>query len=502
VKAHLLYEARDFDFDAGLPPNADDLAGDLNLAPVLEAMAAGDELVFEVAKKVVLTGLDVPDEIYYRQWVLADCLAWPETIREVYAIAGDALADRRGIWAISARRPASILSGAVKQLEAYRDPLERLRRIADEHVGRFGSTGLTRLCQTLQRDLDDAYFAEIDDHLDRLRFSGSTLLSARLGRDNSGVGYVLRSPERGRSRWTARLGIGSRSSYSFTIPPRDEAGAEALDDLRSRVLNPVADAAARAAAHIKSYFALLRAELAFYVGCLNLADRLASVSAPPSFPTPEPCQRVFSCAGLCDASLALALGDQAVDNDVETGGKPLVVITGANSGGKSTFLRSVGLAQLMMQAGMFVLARYYRASVHPRVFTHFAREEDASMRSGRLDDELGRMSTIADAVTPGSLVLFNESFAATNEREGSEIGRQVVGALLSRGITVFLVTHQFDLAETFRTRHAAATLFLRAERERTYKLVAAAPLPTSFGEDLYRRLGDWLGDHGSPRSST
>ena len=62
------------------------------------------------------------------------------------------------------------------------------------------------------------------------------------------------------------------------------------------------------------------------------------------------------------------------------------------------------------------------------------------MTSGRLDEELRRMSAIADQIGPHCLMLFNESFAGTNERERSEIGRQVVSALLDAGITVFFVT--------------------------------------------------------------
>ena len=54
---------------------------------------------------------------------------------------------------------------------------------------------------------------------------------------------------------------------------------------------------------------------------------------------------------------------------MDADGKSLVIITGANSGGKSTFLRSAGLAQLMMQCGMFVAAGSFRASVCKRVFT-------------------------------------------------------------------------------------------------------------------------------------
>ena len=197
--------------------------------------------------------------------------------------------------------------------------------------------------------------------------------------------------------------------------------------------------------------------------------------------------------------MAIQAERPVVGNDGDADGKSMIIITGANSGGKSTFVRSVGLAQLMMQCGMFVVADAYRASVCGGVFTHFIREEDASMTSGRLDEELARMSVIADEIGPGCLMLFNESFAATNEREGSEIARQVVQALLEARIRVVYVTHLYDFAESCLHQHAASTLFLRAERERdgrrSFRMVVADPLSTSFGEDLYLRLGGWLGEN-------
>ena len=242
---------------------------------------------------------------------------------------------------------------------------------------------------------------------------------------------------------------------------------------------------------------MLRAELGFYVGCLNLADRLAAKGAPVAVPEPgPPAPFTFSCTDLRDCCLELQSPAAVVGNDVQADGKSLVIITGANSGGKSTFLRSVGVAQLMMQCGLFVTAGTYRANVTRGIFTHFIREEDAGMTSGRLDEELRRMSAIADQIGPHCLMLFNESFAGTNEREGSEIGRQVVSALLDAGIKVFFVTHRFGFAEHFHRQQAASTLFLRAERQpdgrRNYKLAVKDPLPTSFGEDLYYRLGGWL----------
>lgn len=102
------------------------------------------------------------------------------------------------------------------------------------------------------------------------------------------------------------------------------------------------------------------------------------------------------------------------------------------------------------------------------------------------------MSDIADNVTPGCMVLCNESFAATNEREGSEIARQIIRALLEAGIKVIFVSHLFDLAHGLYVEEADTALFLRAERQpdgrRTFRLAEGEPLPTSYGEDLYKRI--------------
>ena len=500
MKAYLLFQDRDFDFGADLPAGHRDLIQDLELTTLLQAMAAGDKFLYGISTKVLLACLDDPEAIRYRQRILADCLAQPGVIRQMYSVATAALEDRRHIWGGyggTYQNPSSNLSGAVSTVDAFVARLRQLRQIADDHAGEFRSDGLRRLFTTLQRDLDDEYFGEISYHLKQLRFRAGVLISAELGRDNSGINLALRAPGDARPGWKERLGIGPRTSYSFTLAPRDEAGAQILSDLTSRGVNLVANAAAQSADHIRSYFTMLRAELGFYVGCLNLADRLAANGAPVAVPEPgPPAPFTFSCTDLRDSCLELQSQAAVVGNDVQADGKSLVIITGANSGGKSTFLRSVGVAQLMMQCGLFVTAGTYRANVIRGIFTHFIREEDAGMTSGRLDEELRRMSAIAGQIGPSCLMLFNESFAGTNEREGSEIGRQVVSALLDAGIKVFFVTHRFGFAEHYHRQQAASTLFLRAERQpdgrRDYKLAVKEPLPTSYGQDLYYQLGGWL----------
>jgi DNA mismatch repair ATPase MutS len=238
---------------------------------------------------------------------------------------------------------------------------------------------------------------------------------------------------------------------------------------------------------------MLRTELAFYVGCVNLHQQLAKKAEPMSFPLPvAPGERRLSFKGLYDVCLALSLRQRTVGNDVNADSKQLVIITGANQGGKSTFLRSAGLSQLMMQCGMFVPAESFCSNVCDGLFTHYKREEDATMKSGKFDEELSRMSDIVDNITPYSMLLFNESFAATNEREGAEIARQIISALLEKCIKVFFVTHSYECGHGFYDEEMENAIFLRAERQtagvRTFKLVEAEPLQTSYGEDLYNRI--------------
>ena len=110
------------------------------------------------------------------------------------------------------------------------------------------------------------------------------------------------------------------------------------------------------------------------------------------------------------------------------------------------------------------------------------------------------MSDIAEQITPHSQLLCNESFASTNEREGSEIARQIIRAFTDTGVQVFYVTHLFDLAHSLHHQQLVHALFLRAERQpdgrRTYRLAEGEPLPTSHGLDSYRRIfGDATTGH-------
>lgn len=506
MKAFLMYKDRDFDPQQKLPWNEQTLTQDLELNTLFNAMALGDSFLFEVARKAVLSGLNNDlDTILYRQNILKDCLKNASIVRNIYAVAMELIeSERKAYFGIFSKFPSSVLHGSIEVLQVFVGILKKLKKIADEQADQFESEGFTAFFTMLNKELGDEFFTNVQNHLRELKFRDGVLISAELGKSNKGINYILRKAPDKKQSLMQRLLAKKPPVYAFHLSDRDERGARHLSELRDQGINLVANALAQSNDHILSFFNMLRTELAFYVGCLNLHGQLAQKAEPMSFPLPvAPSERRHAFKGLYDVCLALILNQGIVGNELNADHKHLVIITGANQGGKSTFLRSMGLAQLMMQCGMFVAAESFRANVCDGLFTHYKREEDATMKSGKLDEELSRMSDIVDHITLNPIVLFNESFAATNEREGSEIARQITDVLLEKRIKVCFVTHLYEFAQDYYDKKTENVMFLRAERqadgERTFKIIEGEPLQTSYGEDLYNRI--FGADHSSARSS-
>lgn len=491
-----MYRDRDFDLAEKLPPHEQALTQDLELSTLCHAMALGDKVLLEVAKKALLCSLNDLDTILFRQDILRDCLNNASLVRDIYDIAVASIdREKTGFWGwgLVSNYPDAILHRSVEVLQMFVGVLKELRSIADEHSDEFASDGFAVFFAMLKKELGDEYFASVQNHLRQLKFRGGVLISAELGKGNKGNNYILRKPHDRKESWMKRILEQKPPAYSFHLDARDESGAKALSELNDRGISLVANALAQSTDHILSFFSMLRTELAFYVGCLNLHGQLAKKGVPMSFPLPvDSGQRKLSFNELYDPCLALTLEEKIVSNDVNADDKDLVIITGANQGGKSVFLRSLGVSQLMMQCGMFVPAESFCSNICEGLFTHYKREEDTTMKSGKFDEELNRMSSIVDNLRPNSMLLFSESFAATNDREGSEIARQIVCALLEKRIKVLFVTHLYEFAHYCYDKKREKAIFLRAERrpdgERTFKITEGEPLQTSYGEDLYNRI--------------
>lgn len=498
MKAHLL--SRNEDFDRSVPPlaNESDLVQDLELEQIFSTMAQGDEYILSVVHQVILHPLATTEEIYFRQEVLRDVLENEDSVRQLHGLVIETLRGVNkvsflGIGYFSKQNPEITLHRSLQQLRYLSEMLTRLLEMANANGSRFSSEGFRTFYSLVKEVLSEKYIATINEHLRQLHFSDGVLISAQLGDGNKGKQYILHKHPITKGSWLDKVLPNRHSWNTIVIPDRDESGFKALEELRGRGVNAAANAVAKSADHILSFFDNMRFELSFYLGCVNLHHSLVGKGEPVCFPELTPANQVlFNAVDLYDASLSLRLKDRCVGNDVHADDKGLIVITGANRGGKSTFLRSVGLTQLMAQAGMFVPARSYLSSIVSGIFTHFKREEDSEMESGKLEEELIRMKQIIDSIKPDSMVLFNESFSSTNEREGSEIARQIVRALLEDRVRVFFVTHFYDLASSFLRNDREGALFLRADRNqdgsRPFKLIEGEPLTTVFGADLYEQV--------------
>lgn len=142
----------------------------------------------------------------------------------------------------------------------------------------------------------------------------------------------------------------------------------------------------------------------------------------------------------------------------------------------------------MAQSGMFVCAQRFAVQPCERLFSHFRREEDQSMERGKLEEEFERMAQIARQITPRGMLLCNESFASTNEREGAEIAWQVVSALTQAGARVGVVTHNYELARRLAEGLGDRARSLRAAPEARFRLRPGEPQPTSHAGEVYQRV--------------
>ncbi|MDR3310911.1 MAG: hypothetical protein LBS90_06145 [Oscillospiraceae bacterium] len=489
LSAYLMLRGRAFDADAPKCAGHPTLTADLELTHIIKAMARGDGVIRDACAAALLTPLQTREEIEFRHTVLRDAQANSDAVRRLYEIIADADKIRDDGWrAFSGTSDAKIYLHALDVLVAYLDSLAKLRIAANGDAARFKSDGMKNLYAMLLTELDDELFTEARRRINEMSAINTVLVSAELDDNLFGVNYTLRKKKSG----TAWLQWRLAPIYSFDEDTSGMTfGKDDWESRRDRAFNDLAYVLAQAARYLDTFFAMLRRELAFYIGCLNLEDTLRAIGAPYCLPELRDAGRFDrSYRNLYDLSLTLVTGKPAVGNELDSADTKLYVVTGANQGGKSTFLRSVGQAQLMAQCGMPAAADGASFPLRGNVFTHFKREEDAGMRSGKLDEEMRRMDAIVENTAPHSMVLLNESFASTNEREGSEICRRITRGFTRNGVEVFSVSHLYAYASSFAGEDN--TLFLRAQRlsdgTRTFRLERAEPLATAFGEELYHRI--------------
>ena len=147
---------------------------------------------------------------------------------------------------------------------------------------------------------------------------------------------------------------------------------------------------------------------------------------------------------------ALANGFVPNDTELASTGTQIMIITGANMAGKSTYMRAVALCCIMAQAGSFVPARHARIGILDRVFTRVGAFDDLASGQSTFFVEMLELANILNNVTPQSLVILDEIGRGTSTVDGCSIAKAVLEYLHGRssaGPKTLFATHFHELIE-------------------------------------------------------
>ena len=253
---------------------------------------------------------------------------------------------------------------------------------------------------------------------------------------------------------------------------------------------------------ITSDFIELRTDLSFYLHAVEYCRTLEKHGAAYCFAQIEPMEtKSFRAEGLY--YLPLLRQDRfrtVVQNDIafQEGGE-LFILTGRNQGGKTTFLRSVGMAQVLFQLGWPVPANGAAISPVADLVTVFSQEEDQELHNGKLGQELKAVRRNLEGLSKDGMILLNEPITGTSPMENLYISRVVLCSLKVKAIRGSWVTHIYDLAsgaayinETVEGSRVSSLTVLQEDdvNKVSYKVVRGEPGFYSYARELLYKIGD------------
>ena len=236
-------------------------------------------------------------------------------------------------------------------------------------------------------------------------------------------------------------------------------------------------------------------EASFYLEFCDMFDRVTKAGIPLKFPSVSH-GKVIRIKSAYDITLLTKDEMTIIPNDAAfTPDEPFFYLTGANGGGKTTYLRTVGVALVMFVLGCPVACDEAEIYIPSGIFTHFPRDE-RNDTSGHFSDEQNRVDDILRSADENSVVLLNETYSTTNEETAVALTSALAERLFSAGIFGIYITHQHGITQT-SVPYLNVVVDRSDSNRRTYKVEKKRTENGSFARDIlekYKLTRELLGE--------